>query len=143
MFRRFLLALLIFFALFARADESLRVTLSVGAHSIEAEVAATESTKARGLMHRSELAKNAGMLFMFSRPGTYSLWMVNTLIPLDAAFLDNTGVILGIVTMSPHDSTIHSSPDDTAYALETNAGWFSTRGIKPGARVQGLPRYYK
>jgi uncharacterized membrane protein (UPF0127 family) len=141
MFRRFLLALLIFFAPFARADESLRLTLSVDAHSIEAEVATTESTRARGLMHRSELAENAGMLFMFSRPGAYSLWMANTLIPLDAAFLDNTGVILEIVSMSPHDSTIRSSPENTAYALETNAGWFSRRGIKPGARVQGLPSY--
>jgi uncharacterized membrane protein (UPF0127 family) len=103
MFRRFFLALLIFLALFARADESLRLTLSVDAHLIEAEVATTESTRARGLMHRSELAENAGMLFMFSRPGTYSLWMADTLIPLDAAFLDNTGVILGIVSMSPQD----------------------------------------
>ena len=138
MFRPFVFALLLLYAPLARVDELPRAILSVGEHHIHAEIAATQDRNERGLMGRAKLAENAGMLLVFSRPGRYSLWMKDTLIPLDAAFLDSDGVILSIVTMSPKNFTLHSSPDDTSYALETNAGWFAKRGIKPGARVRGL-----
>jgi uncharacterized membrane protein (UPF0127 family) len=140
MFGPFAFALLLVFAQPARAGELPRAQLSVEQHSIHAEVAATQAAKERGLMGRIKLPDDAGMLLVFPQPGRYSLWMKDTLIPLDAAFLDSSGVILSIVTMSPRDFTLHSSPDGTSYALETNAGWFAKRGIKPGASVRGLEK---
>lgn len=138
MFRPVAFALLSFVALLVHAEELPRVTLSVDGHAIHAEIAATPNARERGLMGRTELAENASMLFVFSRAGVYSLWMANTLIPLDAAFLDGDGTILAIVTMSPERLAIHSSPENTSFALETNAGWFARHGVSAGMRVQGL-----
>jgi len=47
------------------------------------EVARTEPERSRGLMFRTSMAEQAGMIFLFERPGVYPFWMKNTLIPLD------------------------------------------------------------
>jgi uncharacterized membrane protein (UPF0127 family) len=135
MVRAFLLILL--FAPLPGTAALPRVELWVDDVRICVEVAATPSARERGLMYRTKLADNEGMLFVFPSSGSYSLWMKDTLIPLDAAFLDRDGVILRIASMSPGDSTLHSSPPNTAYALEMNRGWFSRRGAAPGSKVQG------
>lgn len=137
---RALAALLLFVSTsWTRAESLPQVTLAIGDFQISAEVAATQGARERGLMHRKTLAENHGMLFVFPESGKYSLWMANTIIPLNAAFLDAEGVILAIVTMRPQESTIHSSPEHTAYALEMNAGWFDERRIRAGDKVKGVP----
>ncbi|MGH8727936.1 MAG: DUF192 domain-containing protein [Burkholderiales bacterium] len=129
------LTVLLGLAWIAEADE---VVLRIGDYAIEAELADTPKKRERGLMHRDSLADGKGMLFVFSEPGRYSLWMANTKIPLDAAFIDRDGVIVQIVTMSPEETTIYPSPENTAFALEANTGWFARRNIESGARVRGL-----
>lgn len=52
------------------------------------EVARSEAERARGLMFRTDLAEQAGMIFLFERPGIYPFWMKNTLIPLDMIWMD-------------------------------------------------------
>lgn len=89
-------------------------------------------------MYRSKLAENNGMLFVFPATTIYSMWMVNTAIPLSVAFLDEKGVILNIADMVPYSVTPHSSTQPAKYALEMNLGWFSKRGIREGARAHGL-----
>jgi uncharacterized protein len=133
------LLLLLVFASWARAESLPLIPLKIGEFEFCAEVAATQGARERGLMHRKTLAENQGMLFVFPESGKYSLWMANTIIPLNAAFLDAEGVILAIVTMHPQESAIHSSPEHTAYALEMNAGWFDERRIRAGDKVKGVP----
>ena len=127
------------FALVARADLPV-VELSAGMHLIKAEYADTFQTRARGLMNREKLAQNAGMLFRFDETDKQCMWMKNTLIPLSVAFLDETGAIINVADMKPHDESSHCSTRPSRYALEMNRGWFAERGIKPGMKLRGIEK---
>ena len=70
-------------------------TAKIGEEVIELEVAKTPEQQAMGLMFRTDLAKNRGMIFLFSPPRVTRFWMKNTLIPLDMIFL-REGVIQSI-----------------------------------------------
>jgi uncharacterized membrane protein (UPF0127 family) len=59
---------------------------------------------------------------------------------LSVAFLDEHGVIINIADMRPQTSDTHAAAKPAKYALEVNQGWFAKRGIKPGARIEGLER---
>jgi uncharacterized protein len=66
--------------------------VTIAGQNIQLEVARTPGEQSTGLMYRTELAPNRGMLFVFSPPRPVSFWMKNTLIPLDMVFLSN-GVV--------------------------------------------------
>jgi uncharacterized membrane protein (UPF0127 family) len=134
----FLLAALLLAAPSARAQLPV-AELNAGMYLIQAEVAADFASRARGLMHRKALAPNAGMLFIFEQPGAQCMWMKNTFIPLSVAFLDERGEIINIADMTPHSEQAHCAARPARYALEMNRGWFAARGIKPGARLGGIP----
>ncbi len=114
------------------------VQLSAGMHLIRAEVAADFSARARGLMHRTSMPPNAGMLFIFDEAGAQCMWMKNTLIPLSVAFIDDSGTIINIADMRPRTEDSHCASHPARYALEMNRGWFAQRGIKPGAKIGGI-----
>jgi len=114
------------------------VTLEIRHHRITAEVAATELTRTNGLMYRRMLPENRGMLFVFPYVSEQSFWMKNTYVPLSIAFIDEAGVIVSIADMKPLTTDPHPSLKPAKYALEVNLGWFAKRGIKPGAKVEGL-----
>ena len=116
------------------------IPLAINGHALTVEVAATAETRAQGLMHRRMLPENRGMLFVFREPGPHAMWMMNTYIPLSVAFLDEGGRIINIADMQPHTRDSHGATKPAKYALEMNQGWFAKRGIKPGARVEGLER---
>ncbi len=102
---------------------------------IQAEVANTPATRQTGLMHRRSLEKNHGMLFVFEGPHIQCMWMKNTLIDLDVAFIDESLNIVNIETMRAGTTQIHCSTQPVALALEMNAGWFARNGAGPGTRV--------
>ena len=110
-----------------------------GMHVIRAEVARTPAERATGMMMRTEMPSNAGMLFVFDVEGAQCFWMKNTLLPLSIAFIADDGTIVGLADMQPRDLDNHCSPKPVRYALEMNQGWFAKRGIKPGAKLQGGP----
>jgi uncharacterized protein len=116
------------------------VILSIKGYKLVAEVAHSDATRAQGLMHRRILAENRGMLFVFPGVAMHAMWMMNTHIPLSVAFLDEGGVIINIEDMKPHTQDTHSAARPAKYALEANAGWFRQRGIKAGAKVEGVER---
>jgi uncharacterized membrane protein (UPF0127 family) len=116
------------------------IPLVVNGHRLTAEVAATDGARAQGLMHRRILPENRGMLFVFRESAQHAMWMMNTYIPLSVAFLDERGVIINIEDMKPHTQDTHPAAKPARYALEMNQGWFAKRGIKPGARIEGLER---
>ncbi|QIN79716.1 DUF192 domain-containing protein [Rubrobacter marinus] len=107
---------------------------------VRAEIADDDAERTRGLMERTALAEEAGMLFVFGRERTLSFWMRNTLIPLSIAYIDAEGRIVDIEDMEPlDDQTKHPSAEPAKYALEVNQGFFGERGIEVGDRVEGLP----
>ncbi len=116
------------------------IVLSVGGHPLTAEVAHTEPARTQGLMHRRILPENRGMLFVFADVSRHAMWMMNTNIPLSVAFLDERGVIINIADMKPHTQDTHPAAKPAKYALEMNRGWFEKRGIRPGARIEGIER---
>ena len=112
--------------------------LSINGHNIRAEKAITAKERARGLMHRKKLPSDQGMLFVYFRETELSFWMKNTYIPLSIAFIDTDGVIVDIQQMEPETTVSHKSKKDALYALEVNKGWFESRGIKTGDKVEGI-----
>ena len=122
----------------ARADTLPLLNLKIRGVEISTEVAATPATRAQGLMYRKQLAKNQGMLFIFPEPDYYGMWMLNTYIPLNVAFLDKQGVILNIADMAPLTKESHSAIAPAKFALEMNLGWFKAHNVKAGDQVLGL-----
>lgn len=115
------------------------VRLSAGLYVIQAEVAQTPAQLQQGLMFRTAMAPQAGMLFIFERTHRHCMWMRNTLIPLSVAFLRDDGTIVNIEDMAPRTETSHCATEPVRLALEMNQGWFAQRGIQPGQRIRGLP----
>jgi uncharacterized protein len=107
------------------------------------EVAESATQRARGLMQRSTLHPDSGMIFLFEdeQPPEESFWMYNTLIPLSIAFIDSQGRIGSIREMEPCTSPYpqwciyYESGVPFQWALEANAGYFESRGIQVGDRV--------
>ena len=122
------------------AAEFVVIPLSAGIYVIRAEVAATPEERALGLMHRSHLGDNQGMVFLFDQPAMQCMWMKNTLIPLSVAFIADDGRILNIEDMAPQTEDNHCAARPARYALEMNRGWFSRHGIAPGMKISGLPQ---
>jgi uncharacterized membrane protein (UPF0127 family) len=133
-------ALLLWLAAAAQAQQLPEIALAVNGHKLTAEVAHTDPARAQGLMHRRMLPENRGMLFVFTTTAHHAMWMMNTYIPLSVAFIDERGVIINIEDMKPHTQDTHPAAKPAKYALEMNLGWFSKRGIKPGATVDGIER---
>ena len=135
-----LLALLLIASTAGACAQLPQTVLSIGQHTLTAEVANTDATRATGLMHRRMLPENRGMLFVFPEVALHGMWMMNTYLPLSVAFLDREGVIINIADMTPHTQTTHGAARPAKYALEMNQGWFRKRGIKPGDKVEGVDR---
>lgn len=113
--------------------------LRVGEAVLQAEYAVTAAERARGLMHRTELPADRGMLFSFDEVRPHCLWMKNTPLPLSAAFMDEQGRIVDLMDLEPLSTEIRCSKAPARYALEVKQGWFAERGIGPGARLEGIP----
>ena len=114
------------------------ITLKINGQSLAAEVVNVDETRQRGLMFRKTMAENHGMLFVFPESAFHSMWMQNTYLPLSVAFIDDAGVILNIADMQPLTTDSHTAAGFARYALEMNQGWFAKRGIKAGAKIEGL-----
>jgi uncharacterized membrane protein (UPF0127 family) len=115
------------------------IRLNAGIHNIQAEVAQTPEERSTGLMFRTTMGANDGMLFAFEQPGQQCFWMKNTLIPLSVAFIADDGRIVNIDEMKPQTLDSHCSAGPVRFVLEMNTGWFAKRGIKPGSRLRGAP----
>jgi len=109
---------------------------------VEVEVARTPEEQQRGLMFRTELKPDAGMLFVYQRDGDHSFWMKNTYIPLDMIFITADGRVAGVVeNAEPLTTTSRQVGTPSRYVLEVNAGFFRRHGIQPGSPVsfRGIP----
>ncbi len=112
------------------------IPITIGEHTLQAEVVSTFATRAQGLMYREELAADQGMLFVFADDQMRNFWMRNTRIPLSIAYLDADQRIINILDMEPFDESLYPSAAPARYALEVNQGWFEARGIVAGDLVK-------
>src|SRR5215203_1376185 len=105
---------------------------------VRVEIANNPFERARGLMYRTALGEDRGMLFVYPGEQKLSFWMKNTLIPLSIAYIDSEGRIVDILDMKPLDdkSPHYVSSEPVQYALEVNQGFFEKRGVKVGDRVE-------
>jgi uncharacterized protein len=115
------------------------IRLTAGMHLIQAELAQTPDERSTGLMFRTTMGPNEGMLFAFEQPGTQCFWMKNTLLPLSVAFVADDGSVVNIDEMKPQTLESHCSTKPVRFVLEMNQGWFAKRGIKAGSKLQGAP----
>lgn len=113
--------------------------LGIGMHVIKAEVAQTPREHAIGLMWRTEMGANDGMLFIFPQATKQCFWMKNTLIPLAIAFVDDDGTIVNTDEMKPQTLDSHCSERPVRYVLEMNTGWFKKRALGAGSKLTGQP----
>jgi uncharacterized membrane protein (UPF0127 family) len=132
-------ALLLLFGTSAVASDA-RLPLRIGPHAFQVELAATPQQRQRGLMGRTHLSADGGMLFVFEQPGRHCFWMRDTPLPLSIAFIDSAGRIVSLADMQPRTEALHCPGTDVRYALEVRQGEFQRRGIAPRARVDGLPQ---
>jgi uncharacterized membrane protein (UPF0127 family) len=116
------------------------VELKTGIYRIQAELANTPKAREVGLMNRTSMPSNSGMLFVFEERAGHCFWMNNTKIPLSIAFIADDGKIVNIEEMQADTTNNHCPRAAVRYALEMNKQWFSDRVIVPGTVVQGLPK---
>lgn len=118
--------------------ETLSITTSDKmTYRFKIEIADTESERRHGLMNRTNLKKNEGMLFVFDEVSFQEFWMKDTLISLDILFIDEKGRITNIVEQAkPNDLTPLPSGGPVRAALEILGGQSAKLGIKKGDLVK-------
>lgn len=117
-------------------DDRLVAHTATGDYAFSVEVVDTPATRAKGLMFRQSLAKDAGMLFDFQQEQQTAFWMQNTFIPLDMVFIAADGVVKTIhVNAKPHDTTSIPSGVPVRFVLEIPGGRSVEIGLKPGDRI--------
>jgi uncharacterized membrane protein (UPF0127 family) len=103
---------------------------------LRVELADTPKKLEKGLMYRTSLAPDKGMLFVFPNEQKVSFWMKNTLIPLDMLFIKSNGKIDFIHhNAKPQDETPIPSPDSISAVLEIAGGQADKHHIKVGDTV--------
>ena len=110
--------------------------LYVGSEEMIAEVAATPRQQQVGMMYRTNLAENAGMLFPLPFTRRAEFWMKHCPSPLSAAYIDPEGIIREIHDLEPFNTnTVAAASDNIRFVLETPRGWFQRHHISEGVSV--------
>ena len=117
----------------------LSIGVDGGTVMLEVEIADEPAERARGLMGRTSLPEDRGMVFLFERRTTSGFWMKDTLIPLSIAFWDEDELIVAIVDMTPCEGDpcpTYRPGVPYVGAVEVNRGWFERSGVAIGDRVE-------
>jgi uncharacterized membrane protein (UPF0127 family) len=119
------------------ADNRVVMHTAKGDFAFTVEIADTEAQRAKGLMFRTALAPDAGMLFDYHREQEAAFWMQNTLIPLDMVFISADGIVRTIhVNARPMDTTSIPSEAPVRFVLEIPGGRSVEIGLKVGDRLE-------
>ena len=124
----------------AQAESAATIPLTIDmagkVHRFNVEVARTDAEQDRGLMFRTRLPADGGMIFPFEKPRIGSFWMKNTLIPLDMIFVRADGSIANIEANTvPLSLQPVYSAGPVAAVLEIAGGRSAELGIKAGDKV--------
>ena len=113
------------------------LVMKTGEKQISVEITESNEEKAKGLMFRTSLPDDQGMLFFYDTPQDITMWMRNTYIPLDMVFIKADGVIHRIEARTePLSESIISSQGNVVACLELAGGAAERMGLKPGDIVR-------
>lgn len=115
-----------------------KVWVVFGQDTVVAEVARTDAERERGLMNRGQVPDGTGMLFVFPDEQVRTLWMSNTYVALDAAFLSGSLRVVDIQQMEPETTAFHDSAAPAMFALEVPKGWLAAHGVRVGTQAELL-----
>ena len=124
------------------AEPFAKKKITLGTKSLVVEIAESADQHERGLMFRTKMGEDEGMLFIFRNEETRFFWMKNTLIDLSIAYFDKNGVLVDIKEMVSGkgiaDTQLPSYPSakPAKYALEMNKGWFDKNKITIGTKLK-------
>jgi uncharacterized protein len=113
-----------------------------GGQVIHAEIASTQAQVERGLMFRSSMAQDRGMLFLFSKEEALTFWMFQTLIPLDMIWMDSNKRIVEIAENAQPCKTEsaqcpqYGGHEPALFVLELNAGSVAKYHLKTGDAIR-------
>ncbi|MFA7440960.1 MAG: DUF192 domain-containing protein [Sphingomonadaceae bacterium] len=110
-------------------------TADGGVHRYRVEVAETAQQQATGMMFRTEMPRDHGMLFPMRPARVATFYMRNTLVPLDIIFIATDNRVLNIGAGKPLDESIVASDGEAAAVLELNAGEAQRIGLQPGDHI--------
>jgi len=120
------------------AVEFPRGTIKIDDQVLEVQIADTSPRRTRGLMFQEQMPYDQGMLFVFSEPGWYSMWMLNMQVPLDIIWFDGNGTVVHIAENIPPCMTaveiascprVTSNGKEASYVLEVANGFVEQFGI--------------
>jgi len=115
----------------------LTITQDGKRHRFRVEVAATDEQQMRGLMFRTEMGADEGMIFPKEPAQMRSFWMRNTVIPLDMLFIGPDHKVVNVIANAvPYSLESRPSAAPVLAVLELNGGRTAELGIGPGALVQ-------
>lgn len=121
------------------AGSGTRHAVVLDGHRYRVELATTRAAREHGLMERSHLPANEGMLFIFARPTPLYFWMKNTWIALDILYFDSRRRLVAMhpdvppCTASP--CPVYPSTVPAQYALELPAGTAARIGVRRGDQL--------
>lgn len=114
-------------------QDDLAIRTASGEVKFRVELAQTPAQQQRGLMFRDKLEPYTGMLFDFGTPRIVSMWMMNTLIPLDMVFIAADGRIVNVAANTkPLSTDTILSAGPAKGVLEIAGGTARLLGIRPG-----------
>ena len=120
-----------------------QIHVRISGKAFNLEISATELQHEIGLMGRSSMKPNEGMIFLFEEENYRQFWMKNCLIPLDIIYLNSNGLVVGLRTLrapgpNAAGDQIPSFPwskPEVRYVIELNGGTANKIGLEPGQKV--------
>lgn len=138
-----LIMMMAFLGIEAKTEvQFLKRTIQVGKKNLQVEIADNPEKAARGLMYRTSLKVDEGMLFIFHNEVTRHFWMKNTFIPLSIGFFDKNKKLVDVQEMQPVTSEMqkniptYTSKMPAQFVLEMPSGWFKKNKIRTGAKLK-------
>ncbi len=121
-----------------QAQPKLRTTkLWIGPEELVVEVAETAIQQQTGMMFRTNIPEDVGMIFILPSPQRAAFWMKNCPESLSAAYISPDGVIQEIHHLEKHDTnSVVAASDNIQFVLETKEGWFQRHNISTGVVVR-------
>lgn len=112
------------------------IKLWIGPKEMITEMAVTEQQSETGMMFRTNMGENEGMIFDLPAPMQAEFWMKNTLLPLSAAYISPNGTIEEIHDLQPLDTNVVvAATNNIKFVLETRQGWFKSNNISIGTVI--------
>lgn len=113
-----------------------KTKLKICDKTLDVEIADNDGLRSLGLMCRTTLPEDSGMIFVFESERVLSFWMKNTKLPLTIGYLDKNKTLIDTYDLEPLNEKPVESSKPVLYALETNRGWFAKNKIKPGCKFE-------